>query len=70
MSVIAALYSACTWAAFCLLAAYSVGRLLFSFGYTKAGPNGRIVGAIIMDLAILGQLITAIVSIAKLIKAL
>lgn len=70
MSIIAALYSTCTWAAFSFLAAYSVGRLLFSFGYTKAGPNGRIVGAIIMDLAILGQLITAIISITRLIQAL
>lgn len=68
MSIIAALYPGCIWAAFSFLAAYSVGRILFSLGYTKAGPNGRIVGAIIMDLAILGQLVTAIVSIAKLIK--
>lgn len=54
MSVIAALQKDCTWYAFGFLAAYSCGRLIFTFGYTMAGPGGRLAGAILMDLAILG----------------
>jgi len=51
------------------LATYFLGRLLFSFGYTRAGPQGRLVGAIVMDLVILGQLALSIASVSKLIQA-
>ena len=41
------------WWAFGLITAYWIGRLVFTMGYTKAGPNARLPGALIMDLAIL-----------------
>lgn len=33
-----------------------IGRLIYSIGYAKGGPAGRLVGAIIGDLVILGLL--------------
>ena len=68
MAVIAALYKPCAWYSFAFLVVYWVGRLLFSLGYTKAGPNARLPGAIAMDLAILALLCTAIASFSKLIQ--
>lgn len=66
VSLVAALQTDCTVAALSLLATYSVGRVIFTLGYTIMGPGGRLVGAILQDLAILGQIICAFVSIAKL----
>lgn len=66
ISLIAALQQDCTWYAMGFLAAYSIGRFIFSMGYTALGPNARVPGAILMDLAILGQLILSFVSVAKL----
>lgn len=33
-----------------------IGRLIYSIGYVNGGPKGRLVGAIIGDLILLGQL--------------
>lgn len=66
LSLIAAFQPDCTWYALGFLTAYSIGRFLFSLGYTSAGPNARVPGAILMDLAILGQLILAFVSVGKM----
>jgi glutathione S-transferase len=33
-----------------------IGRLIYSIGYANGGPKGRLVGAIIGDLILLGQL--------------
>lgn len=66
VSLIAGFQADCTWYAMGLLAAYSVGRLLFSLGYTALGPNARIPGALIMDLAILGQLVLSFISVGKM----
>lgn len=34
-----------------------VARLIYSIGYSSSGPNGRIVGALLNDIAILGLFI-------------
>ena len=39
------------WAAFALMMTFCVSRLLFSMGYLSWGPKGRLVGAILGDLA-------------------
>lgn len=33
-----------------------VGRLLFAIGYVSAGPKGRMVGVLLVDIALLGLL--------------
>ena len=68
ISVMAALYY--PWVSFGFLVAYWVGRMIFTMGYTKAGPNARLPGAVIMDLAIFAQLILSIVSLSMTIKHL
>ena len=40
-----------------------VGRFLYAVGYCKSGPKGRVLGAIITDLALLAVLIGGFVSI-------
>ena len=45
-----------------------LGRLLFTIGYTCSGPSGRIVGALIMDLAILVTFVMLVVSCVMLQK--
>lgn len=39
---------------------YFWGRLIFTIGYTKWGPNSRLLGALILDLAILASLVFVI----------
>ena len=34
-----------------------VARLIYGIGYSSSGPNGRIVGALLNDIAILGLFI-------------
>ena len=34
-----------------------VARLIYSIGYSSSGPNGRIVGALLNDIAVLGLFI-------------
>ncbi len=55
-----------------LAAAYVVGREVYTIGYTSKGPSGRMYGAIIFDLALLGLFGTAVyggAQLAGLIKA-
>jgi hypothetical protein len=56
LSLITAANTDYLFGATAILTAYSCGRALFTLGYIQGGPNGRIVGAIIMDLAILALL--------------
>ena len=35
---------------------YIVGRFLYTFGYRNSGPKGRMVGALVLDLALLSLL--------------
>ena len=42
--------------AFRLQMGYLFGRILFALGYTKAGPNARIPGALLMDVCMLGMI--------------
>ena len=40
------------------------GRIIYSIGYCAKGPSGRIVGAILFDLALVAVFVGAIVSLA------
>ena len=40
------------WISFALFATYQLGRMIFTICYAKSGPNSRIAGALLMDLAI------------------
>ena len=37
-------------------AAMMVGRIMYSIGYVNGGPHGRLIGAAVGDLALLGYL--------------
>lgn len=54
------------WVAVGLGSAMFLGRLLFSIGYVTNGPQGRMIGALIMDLAILVAFIMTVVVTVKL----
>ena len=60
--------SFCTEIAFGLQMAFLFGRVLFSVGYNKWGPDGRLAGAIIMDLCILGAVVFSIWGVYNLVK--
>ena len=48
---------------------YFVGRLLFTIGYVAKGPKGRLMGALIADLAILAGIGTAVFSCVKVYQS-
>ena len=48
------------------LIAWFFGRAFFTIGYTAKGPQGRLVGALIMDFAMLFFLVAFIMSSGKL----
>ena len=54
--------------AFWILVAWFVGRMFFTIGYTAKGPSGRLIGALTMDFAMLGELILMFMSVGKLIS--
>lgn len=39
-----------------------VGRILFAYGYMASGPTGRLVGALMVDFAVLGLLFISVIS--------
>lgn len=39
-------------------AMYSIGRLIYAFGYRAFGPKGRLVGALLFDVALLALFVT------------
>ena len=41
-----------------------LGRIIYSIGYCTKGPSGRLVGAILFDLALISVFVGAIVSLA------
>jgi len=45
---------------------YFVGRIIYTMGYLKAGPKGRLVGALVMDLPLLALFVTSIYSGIKI----
>ena len=51
------------------LSAYVLGRVLFTVGYWKMGPNARVPGALIMDFAMLALLILSSMSTYNLATA-
>ena len=42
----------------------ALGRVVYGCGYCKKGPHGRLVGAIMVDLALLGGLVGSIYTLA------
>ena len=64
LTAISTVYDKCSWAAFGLMAAFFLGRVMYSLAYAKFGPNARILGALIMDLALLGLVVLSVVSTA------
>ena len=52
--------------AFWLQIGVFVGRLVFSIGYTRSGPDARLFGALTMDLCILAALILTVTTVLKL----
>ena len=42
------------------------GRVTFSIGYTRSGPDARLIGALTMDICILAALVLSVSSIIKL----
>lgn len=46
--------------------AYIVGRALYARGYVKSGPKGRLVGAVVFDIGLLGMMGTAFYSGLKI----
>ena len=55
------------WALYNLLG-WFVGRFAFTLGYTLKGPQGRLVGALIMDLTMLISLVLMVMSVGVLVK--
>ena len=49
-------------------AVYLFGRTLYTRGYQKHGPEGRKIGALILDTALLGMLGTVVYGSLKLLK--
>lgn len=39
-----------------------IGRLLFSIGYVSKGPNGRLIGALLVDFGLLGLVVLSVMS--------
>jgi len=39
-----------------------IGRLIYAIGYTVGGPQGRLIGVIINDLAIIGSFVLSFIS--------
>jgi uncharacterized membrane protein YecN with MAPEG domain len=44
-----------------------VGRLIYAIGYLKSGPNGRFLGVIVNDSAVVGLLVIALMSSSYMI---
>ena len=52
------------WALICA-ATFVVGRIMYAIGYRMKGPQGRIYGAIVVDIALFGAFIGSIVSLVN-----
>ena len=48
--------------------AYFAGRLLYTIGYLRSGPHGRLVGVLIMDVATLALFVIAIIAVVRIWK--
>ena len=42
-----------------------IGKLMYTIGYCMKGPKGRVIGAILVDLAIVALLVGCFWSVAK-----
>ena len=67
-TVIATAYQPCRWVAFCIVVGFFFGRIIFSIGYTRCGPNAILPGALIMDLALAAQFVLSVVSVVLAIR--
>lgn len=57
------------WVAGILGWLYCIGRLIYTMGYVAKGPNGRLIGAGVMDLGLLGLIGVAGYSCYKVIMS-
>ena len=64
LTAISTVYDKCSWVAFGMMSAFFIGRVMYSLAYAKFGPGARLVGALVMDLALLGLVVLSIVSTA------
>ena len=46
-----------------------VSRAIYAFGYSSSGPKGRLLGAILNDIAILGLFIMSMMYCVKAVRA-
>ena len=46
----------------------SISRFIYAIGYSKKGPDGRLVGALMNDLIALGQIVMAVIAAIKFIN--
>jgi glutathione S-transferase len=63
--LVAGLYCPCT--ATILGVVMIVARMIYAIGYVSGGPNGRRIGAILNDLAVLGLFVMAVMYSVHLI---
>lgn len=55
------------WVAFAFQLVFFIGRLLYSFGYTKCGPSARVPGAMLCNVTVLGAPCLAVASVVYLL---
>ena len=48
---------------------YFVGRLAYSLGYTQCGPQGRLIGVLLIDLAHLAGLVMVVIAVIQMMLA-
>jgi glutathione S-transferase len=49
---------------------YFIGRIIYSIGYTMSGSSGRLIGVLILDVAILALFVLSIITGYKFIRGI
>ncbi len=47
---------------------YFAGRIVYTIGYVKKGPNGRLPGAGLLDVGLLGLMVVSVMSVVSLYR--
>jgi uncharacterized membrane protein YecN with MAPEG domain len=45
-----------------------IGRIIYSVGYTASGPSGRIIGVLLIDIALIALFVLSWITCIKMIK--
>ena len=64
--IIGGIYYPIVAAAFGL--AMIIGRLIYSIGYNMSGPSGRVIGVILIDIALIALFVLSWISCIKMIQ--